>query len=150
VPDETPPTVMASVAPVIAGLAETRRVWREGNRLAAFSRRHRPPIGTAFAFSLNEQAAVSFTFTQRVVGRKVNGQCRAKTKRNRRKRTCRRTVGRGTLTFIGHAGNNRVSFQGRASHSKRLPLGGYTLVITATNVAAQQSSPKQLSFTIVK
>jgi hypothetical protein len=139
-----------TVAPVIAGLAETRRIWREGHRPATFSRRHRPPIGTTFTFSLSEQAAVSFAFTQQVVGRKVNLKCVARTKRNRRKSACRRTVARGKLTFMGHAGNNRVSFQGRISHSNRLGLGSYTLVITATNAAGQHSIPKQLSFTIVK
>ena len=56
----------------------------------------------------------------------------------------------GTLSFTGHAGRNKVSFQGRISHSKKLGLGSYTLVITATNAAAQHSSTKQLSFTIVK
>jgi hypothetical protein len=59
-------------------------------------------------------------------------------------------VTKGTLSFTGHAGTNHVSFQGRISRSKRLQLGTYTLIITATNAAGQGSSPKQLTFTIVK
>ncbi len=137
--------------PVLANAAQSNRSWREGKRLASFSRKHKlPPLGTTFSFTLNEQARVSFTFTQQVGGRKVNGRCVAQSKKNRRKHACKRTLTRGTLSFTGHAGTNKVSFQGRISHSKKLGLGSYTLVITATNAAGQHSSTKQLSFTIVK
>jgi hypothetical protein len=129
--------------------AQSHRSWREGNALARFSRK-RAPLGTTFYFTLNEQATVSFAFTQQVGGRKVKGKCVAQTKKNRRKSACKRTVTRGTLTFTGHTGMNRVSFQGRISHSKKLGLGSYRLVMSATNAAGQHSSPRQLSFTIVK
>jgi hypothetical protein len=39
---------------------------------------------------------------------------------------------------------------GAGPDNARLGLGAYTLVITATNAAGQRSSPKSLSFTIVK
>ena len=141
-PTNTPPTV--------TDVAQSNPVWREGNKLARTSRKHRPPVGTIFSFSLNEQASVSFAFTQQVGGRKVNGKCVAQTNKNRRKRTCRRTLTRATLSFTGHAGTNKVSFQGQVSRKKKLTLGSYTLVITATNGAGQHSPAKQLSFTIVK
>jgi hypothetical protein len=50
----------------------------------------------------------------------------------------------------GHTGLNTVVFQGRISRSKRLVLGAYTLGITAANSAGERSSPRSLSFTIVK
>jgi hypothetical protein len=56
---------------------------------------------------------------------------------------------RGTLAFAGQAGANKLSFQGRISTSKKLGLGGYTLVLTAAN-AAGRSASRSLSFTIVK
>jgi hypothetical protein len=93
---------------------------------------------------------VSFAFTQRLAGRKVNGKCVAQTNKNRRKRFCKRTVTRGTLSFTGHAGTNKVSFQGRISRIKKLTPGTYTLVIIATTATGQRSQPKSLSFTIVK
>jgi hypothetical protein len=92
---------------------------------------------------------VSFVFTQHVSGRKVHGKCVARTNRNRRKRVCKRTVARGTLTFNGHSGVNKVSFRGLISRSKKLPLGSYKLVITASS-GALRSTPTQLRFTIVK
>ncbi len=137
--------------PVLANASQSNRRWREGTRLASFSRKRKlPPLGTTFSFTLNELASVRFAFTQRVGGRKVNGKCVAQTKKNRHKRACKRTVTQGLLTFAGHDGTNKVSFQGRISHSKKLRPGIYTLVITATNAAGQRSAAKQLSFTILK
>ena len=60
------------------------------------------------------------------------------------------TVTQGTLSFPGHAGLNKVVFQGRISPSKRLGLGAYALGITATNSVGERSSPRSLNFTIVK
>jgi FG-GAP repeat len=144
------PTVLqTTLAPVISAVSQSHRTWREGRKLASVSRR-RPPIGTTFSFSLNEKASVSFAFTRRVGGRRVKGRCVAQTKRNRHMRACRRTVTIATLVFSAHAGVNRVSFQGRISHSRKLEPGGYAVVIAATNTTRQRSNTKTLSFTIVK
>ena len=153
-PPSSPATAPSSVAPVVSSVRESATKWRVGGRLARISSRqgrgkHRPPVGTTFSFSLNEQASVSFAFTQQVSGRKVSGKCLAQTNRNRHKRVCKRTVTRGTLSFNGHSGVNKVSFQGLISRSKKLLLGSYTLVITASSTG-QRSTPKQLKFTIVK
>jgi hypothetical protein len=144
-------TTTATAKPVITDAAQSHRRWREGTRLASISRSHkRHPLGTVFSFTLNEQASVSFAFTQQMGGRKVNGKCVARTRKNHRKHACKRTVTRGTLSVAGHAGKNKVAFQGRISHAARLKPGSYTLVITATNVAGQRSASKQLSFTILR
>jgi FG-GAP repeat len=142
IPGPTPPSV--------TNAAQSHRIWRESNKLAHISRKRKPPVGTTFSFTLNEPASVSFAFTQQVAGRKVNGKCVAQTKANRRKHACKRTVTQGTLSFTGHARTNKVSFQGRISRSKKLRPGTYTLIITATSTAGQRSSPRQLTFTIVK
>jgi 6-phosphogluconolactonase (cycloisomerase 2 family) len=136
--------------PIVTKVAQSHSSWRAGGRLAAFARKGRPPVGTTFSFALNEQASVRFAFTQQLAGRKVKGKCVAQTKQNRRGGACKRTVTRGTLAFTGHSGPNRISFQGRMSRTKKLGPGRYTLIITATNGAGQHSSPKALSFTIVK
>jgi hypothetical protein len=146
-----PLTPLALATPIVSNVAQSNRTWRIGSALASFARKHKlPPIGTTFSFTLNEPATVSFAFTQQVGGRKVNHKCVAPTRKNRRDRTCKRTVTRGTLTFTGHGGTNKVSFQGRISHSKKLLPGSYTLLITAANIAAQHSVPRRLSFTILK
>jgi uncharacterized delta-60 repeat protein len=148
-PPPTAPTPTLA-PPTLSGASQSNSIWREGNKLATFTKKHRLPLGTTFSFALSEQASVSFAFTQRLGGRKVSGKCVAQTKNNRRKPACTRTVTPGTLNFTGHSGTNKVAFQGRISPTKKLKPGRYTLVITATDSARQHSAPEQLSFTIVK
>jgi IPT/TIG domain len=135
--------------PKIWDATQSHHTWREGGELARFRSTGTPPVGTIFSFVLNERANISFAFTQQVQGRQVGGKCVAETKRNRHKRRCNRTVTRGTLSVMGHAGTNKLSFQGRISPSRRLAPGSYTLVITGTNTEGQRSKPERLSFTIV-
>jgi hypothetical protein len=59
-------------------------------------------------------------------------------------------VTQGTLTFTGRSGLNKVAFQGPISRSKKLPLGAYTLQISALNPAGKRSTGRSLSFSIVK
>jgi len=145
--------VGAPAVPVVRGARESAKRWREGSKLAQISKskaKKKLPVGTTFSFSLNEQAAVAFSFTQISSGRKVGHKCQAKTHRNAKRKTCKRVVTAGTLSFTGRSATNKVVFQGRISPSKKLKPGRYTLLITATNVVGQHSSPQALSFTIVK
>jgi hypothetical protein len=135
--------------PVLSGASQTNRTWREGNGLARYARKAKPPIGTTFSFSLNQLATARLEFTQRASGRKAGRRCVAQTKHNSHKRRCTRTIRAGALSFAAHAGANTVRFQGRLSPTKKLKPGRYTLVITAAG-ASGQSAPQSLNFTIVK
>lgn len=139
----------ATAPPNVANVSQSHGRWRESNKLATFARKKKPPVGTTFSFVLNDPATMSFSFTQHVGGRRVGHKCVGKTRINRKRRSCKRTVTPGTLSFTGHAGTNRVAFQGRISHSEKLKPGRYTLVIEATN-SAGRSVPARLTFTIVK
>jgi hypothetical protein len=143
--DDTP--IVA--APSVTNATESHSRWRRGNHLATFTTNHPLPVGTTFSFALNEPATVKFAFTQKLGGRKVKGKCVAQTRKSRPKPACKRIVTRGTLTFAGHAGTNKVFFQGPISTRKKLQPGRYTLVITATDSARRHSNTKSLSFTIV-
>jgi hypothetical protein len=142
-------TTPALPPPTVSNARESHRRWREGTRLAQFSRKQGLPVGTTFSFILNEQASVSLAFSQPGPGRSVNGKCVAATRQNRHKRACTRHVPAGGLAFTGHPGLNKVVFQGRVTPSKKLTLGSYTLTITATR-GGQSSSPQTLNFTIAK
>jgi PKD repeat protein len=131
----------ASEPPAIGTVSQSASVWHERGKSRA---------GTTFALSLNEQATVDFSFLRHVNGRMVGRRCLATTPRNAGYGACSRAVITGALSFPGRRGMNTVGFQGLVSHSKKLEPGRYTLVITATNVAGQHSSPKSLSFTIVE
>jgi streptogramin lyase len=146
----TPAMVVALPPPTITAVHQSASTWREGGKLARISRKKKPPVGSTFSFALNEQASVSFSFTQRIAGRKVGHKCVAKSHKNAKRKACQRTVTVGRLSFTGHVGTNKVVFQGRISRSKKLKPGRYTLIITATNSAGVRSAPKSLSFTIVR
>jgi hypothetical protein len=134
--------------PRFTSLKQSHVRWREGNALARASST-KAPLGTTFSFQLNGEARLTFTFAQRVAGRKVHGRCVAPARRNRRARRCTRTLTRGALSVNGHAGLNTLAFQGRVSSSEKLRPGSYTLVITARGVDGKAKS-QPLAFTIVR
>jgi hypothetical protein len=135
--------------PVLASVKQSHSRWREGSALADASSR-RAPVGTAFSFALNTPAHVTFTFTQKVGGRKVHGKCVAPSHHNRHARHCTRTVTSGVLAVNGHVGSNTLTFQGRISHAKKLRPGAYMVVITAVGSTGEAAAPQRLSFTIVR
>ena len=125
----TPAHVAISV-PTLTNVTQTHRRWREGRGAATLARQRprRLPIGTQFAFTVDQTVRVGLTFTQRVHGR---------------------TVTRGTLGHVVGPGRRRVGFQGRIG-KRRLPVGAYALQVTAVNATTGLRSRRQtLHFTIV-
>jgi hypothetical protein len=140
-PSEPSPSPPTSEPPTIGAVNQSASAWHDHGK----SR-----VGTTFSVSLNEQATLGFSFLRHVSGRMVGRRCLATTPRNAGYGACGRAVITGALSFLGRRGMNTVGFQGLVSHSKKLEPGRYTLVITATNVEGQHSSPKSLNFTIVE
>ena len=135
--------------PSITTVSQSSRRWRLGGSVARFASATKPPVGTTFRFSLNEQAAVRFGFAQLLPGRRVNGKCVAQTRANRNRPACTRSVPRGTLASSASAGAHKLFFQGRLTRTRRLKPGTYTLTITAINSAGQRASRTLRSFTIL-
>jgi hypothetical protein len=142
-------TFGALAAPSIKALRQSASAWRRGTRLAFITRKQKPPIGTVFSFDLNEPATVTFTFTQRISGRRVRGDCVAQNNSNMGKPRCTRTVLAGRLTLAAATGLNHLHFQGRLSKTRTLKPGRYAFTIRARNAAKQNTTSKSLSFTIV-
>jgi alpha-tubulin suppressor-like RCC1 family protein len=134
----------------LTNVAESNSAWFLDNSLARISSRRQPPVGTTFSLHLDRPAKVRFAFTKRITGRRARSRCVAATRANRRKPRCTLVVTRGTLSFHGHAGTNRVAFGGRISRATKLRPGYYTLVITATDSAGNRAKPHALTFTILK
>jgi hypothetical protein len=149
-------TVLAPVSvpprptPSVTHLAQSHATWAKGRALPRFASvaRRKPPVGTTFSFTLNENAQVSLVLTRQAGGRKVGGQCRAATRGNVHRPRCNRTITAATLSFQGRAGLNRLAFQGRISRSRTLPVGRYTLTVTASAFGLR-SRGERISFTIV-
>jgi hypothetical protein len=140
--DLTPGIPTPVPTPVISGLHQAARVWQEHRPKHGKPKHH---VGTTFRFNLNEAARVTLSFTQTRPGRKVHGRCVAPTKKNRRNRSCRRTVVVKSLIIQGHTGANTFRFSGKVRGSF-LRAGGYTLVLKAT--AGGKSTSKSITFTI--
>ncbi|MGH2887834.1 MAG: hypothetical protein ACRDPA_34915 [Solirubrobacteraceae bacterium] len=135
-----------SSAPAVALLHQSHPKWRESGH----ARKRQAPIGTKFSFTLNVPASLRLTFTHEQTGRRVNGVCAAETRRNRNRPACRRTVTTGALVRTGHAGLNRLTFNGKLGDGRILPPGRYTVTVIATDAATgASSSPVRLTFTIV-
>jgi 6-phosphogluconolactonase (cycloisomerase 2 family) len=128
--------------PVLTGLSETERAWREGKA----SRPKKSPSGTIFSFDLNVAASMTLQFTHTAPGRRSGKSCVAQTKKNKGKRRCTRTIIAGTLPVAGRAGANEVPFDGLLS-GRSLGPGSYTLTAVATALG-KQSVPATLRFTI--
>jgi hypothetical protein len=119
-PVSTPPVLPV----VVSNFKQTHPRWREGRALATIAAKRKPPIGTAFTFTLNQAATAKLVFSQ---GAKV----------------------KGTLSMVAKAGRDTITFQGRLSRRHRLAPGRYTVTITATKAGHATSAPRKLSFTIV-
>ena len=146
-------TITYTVVPPVPSLGAihtSHKTWREGGQLASIaSVRHKrkPPVGTTFTFTLNTPATIELTFTHRVKGREVKHRCVAPTRRNEHDRRCMRTVTAGVLILTGHAGTDKITFDGRLSKKHKLAPGAYTLTVIASD-SSGQSSPRTTKFTI--
>jgi virginiamycin B lyase len=162
------PVTVIPPPPTLAAVTQSAANWREGNKLATISatgkrgrgkhggkhgagkhHKRKPPVGTTFAFALNEQAGVSLTFTHNVAGRSVAHKCVAQTRHNRKRKHCSLTVTAGVLSFTGHEGINHVRFEGHVSAHTKLTPGPYTVTVSAVN-STGPSAPSSLHFTIAK
>ncbi len=110
-PPAPPVQITPPPAARVTRATQSHRRWREVKH-----------GGTAFSFTLNEAAKVSFVFTQRGHMRSV-----------------------GSLTLAGHAGKNKLAFNGRINRRVTLKPGVYTVTIRTGT-----STPQRLTFTIVK
>ncbi len=135
--------------PSLTAVHQSSSYWREGGQLARISS-HRPPVGTTFSFALSQPATVGLNFTRRAAGRLVGGRCRPVTRADARRRPCQRSVSAGTVRLNGHAGSNRVSFDGRMSRAHRLRAGRHGVIITAVNSFGGRSKQAVLTFTIAR
>ncbi len=152
-------TVIYVPPPALSSARQAYRRWREPAR----RRGHGPggrgpggrpgppgPVGTAFAYTLNEPAQVRFVFTEQVPGRRSGRSCVAPNRRNRGHRGCLRTVTLGSQVSWGGSGTNRSAFRGVLANGHRLPPGRYTVTISATTPSTGvQSPPVRLRFTIL-
>jgi hypothetical protein len=136
-------------AALVQSLRESHQTWREGSKLARFTRaRSGAPLGTTFTFSMSASAPARLTFSRLAAGRLLDGRCRRAGGDNRRGARCRLALTAGTLTLHAHAGHNRLDFDGRLSPRLRLAHGTYELAVRAVD-GVTLSVPRRVRFKIV-
>jgi hypothetical protein len=133
-------------SPVVTGFKQSSARWRLGSALAHISS---APVGTTFAFTLSASANVSLTFMRALPGRRAGRSCVAPSHRNSTKPRCKRYVPAGSVAVPGHAGLDKVGFQGRLSRTKKLTPGSYTATVTARDSHGAKALARSLSFTIL-
>ncbi|HEY2602209.1 MAG TPA: hypothetical protein VGI67_11680, partial [Thermoleophilaceae bacterium] len=84
------------------------------------------------SYTLSEAATVKLTLAKATTGRKVNGVCVRKTRRNSGRRHCTRFVQvGGTFNGPGKAGANSLALP--RVHGRKLGPGRYRLTIATTD-----------------
>jgi len=140
-------TVVAAQPSVIA--AQDARVTIA--RLGQSSSRWRIGGGTAFSFTPNRAATVTFVFERDLAGRRAGGHCVAQTPANTHEPACTLTKRVGSLTKLEPQGADVVPFGGHLGASTLSP-GGYSVVVSAVAIGAKSTlvfTAGTLKFTIV-
>ena len=136
-----------TTAPLISQLAMLRRVFAVGARATPVNAARR---GTAFLFTLSENATVRIAILRERAGRRKRGRCVKPTPALRRARRCTRLVRRGTLVRSGRlAGANRVPFSGRIGR-RALPRGRYRSRLVAIDAAGNRSAARTVRFRVTR
>ena len=136
-----------TTAPVLSDVRMTRRRF-------AVARKRTPRVaakrGSAFRFTLSEDARTSIAIARARPGRRVGGRCVKPTRKRRSRPRCRRHVVRATLTRAGTVqGPNRVGFSGRIGRRK-LARGRYRATLAAADAAGNRSERAHARFRIVR
>jgi hypothetical protein len=142
-----PPLFPANLRPELSDVSLERK------RFTSRKPRHKGrKRGTAFRFSLSEDARVTIAIQRKAAGRrvKVNGKrrCVKPTRKNRSKPRCTRWVKAGKLTVDAKAGANSVPFSGRLKGTP-LKAGSYRATLTAKDDEGLKSRPKRSTFRVL-
>jgi hypothetical protein len=115
-----------------------------GLRLAGF----RQGRGSTFTYTLSEPARVAIKVEKRLgSGRRVEGRCVRRTRRNRARPSCTRYASVGTVRADGRQGANELRFSGRLN-GRNLSPGTYRASLTATDAAGNASNVSRATFTV--
>ncbi len=148
-PAPTAPTPPASTAPApapTAGPPTTSAQDRSrGDEVPPAFTRGLRLRGGRLRFTLSEAARVTITISQERIGRRVDGRCRAPSRRTRGARRCTRQVLVGRVRRDARAGANAVRFSGRVV-PHRLRPGRFRVVAVARDAAGNVSRPNRARF----
>ena len=101
--------------------------------------------GGTVLYSLSEAGTVTFRLLKKIPARRVRGKCVRRTRKNRKRKACRKFRQVRRFVRAGGPGPNEV----RLPNRRKLRPGFYRLTMTVTDVAGNQSS-KTTTFKVKK
>ncbi len=145
------PSALAGASPpVIAGPTLSRTRFRRGRKVARIAVARTAPTGTTITFTLSAAARVTLQFQLPHPGVLVAGRCARPSHAIAGRHRCTRYVALSrTLVLAGHAGSDRVSFDGVLAAGARMTPGTYRLSLTAADAAGSATAPAHPTFTLL-
>jgi hypothetical protein len=143
-------TATGSASLSVAQLALSPARFHRGRHAATISAAKRAAAGTTISFRLSAAATVTLSFQRVQAGVLVGRRCVAAGRGHAKGRRCSRymsvshTVARG-----GHAGLNRVHFEGVLDGGSRLAPGSYRLSLSARAPAGSAAAAQHPTFTLL-
>lgn len=148
--------VITNAPPSLTALRVTNRRFAVKAKKGKAKSNRRTKHSTTFGYRLSEPAKVTFTIERKVLGRRVGGKCKHRTRGNSDGKKCLlrfRRVG-SSFSRAGRQGGNGHRFAGkvpRASGKGKLKLkpGAYRVTALATDADGARSQPRRASFGII-
>jgi hypothetical protein len=135
--------------PSVGGLTVSPQRFRRGRHAATISRAS-ASTGTTIAFTLAYGATVTLGFEQPRKGLLSGGRCLAPSPAHRRGRSCTRFAPVAqAVVRQGHAGSDRIHFEGVLDGGFRMAPGAYRLSLRATDAGGSATAPQHPSFTLL-
>lgn len=132
-----PPPIHGSAGPKVADLKLSPSTFRRGKHMATIAKagmKKKTPTATTISFDLSEAATVALSFERSRAGVMVGKRCVARSRQHSKGKRCSLwTPYRGGVTRAGHAGLDKILFEGILDFNKPLPQGAYRLSLKASN-----------------
>jgi hypothetical protein len=145
-----PPQTHGSASPKVTSLELSPSSFRRGKHIAVSAKtkaKKKAPTATTISFDLSEAATVTLSFEQSRPGVTLGKRCVAKPKRNAKGKRCSLwTPMRGGVARAGHAGLDKIHFEGVLDANKPLPTGTYRLSLKASNSAGSVTAAQHPTF----
>ena len=131
--------------PIVTGLKLSPSAFRRGKHTATLAKakaKKKVPTATTISFELSQAATVTLSFEKSRPGVTVGKRFVAESKRNAKGKRCSLwTSVRGGVTRAGHAGLDKIRFEGILDTKKSLPRGAYRLTLKASNSGGSVIAP---------
>jgi hypothetical protein len=142
----------AGTALTVTNLKLSTARFRAGKRAATIAKTTSKsgPSATTVSFALSQAATVTLTFEQAQKGGLNGRRCTAISQSHRRGKPCTRyvPVSRG-LSRSGHAGTDRITFDGVLDGGRSLPPGTYRVSLLAADAAGRTTAAQHPAFTLL-